>query len=210
MGTLANTLFQVMLGWIRSLSAEIWNTVSSPEGSTFFAWVGKHWIVLTVILCLLGLAADLIVYLFRWQPYRVWRSFFRRMQHSGEEPEDEPEPGDEPEPEEETGTGRRRAFFRRERDEADDGDEEEPEETPLPETKPREPEWYRNEPEGTTPIFEQAILPGKRRRVTKLFKEANEENLPGPEQLIDQYAAYRRPVYPRSWKAEEKDEEDRE
>ena len=71
MGTLANSLFRALLGWIRTLSAEIWNTFSSPEGTTLLSWLGAHWKGLAVLMCLAGLAVDLIVYLFRWQPYRV-------------------------------------------------------------------------------------------------------------------------------------------
>lgn len=78
MGTLANSLFRALLGWIRTLSAEIWNTFSSPEGTTLLSWLGAHWKGLAVLMCLAGLAVDLIVYLFRWQPYRVWQSRRRR------------------------------------------------------------------------------------------------------------------------------------
>ena len=34
--------------------------------------------VLLIALCVLGVALDLLVYLLRWKPYRVWNSFFRR------------------------------------------------------------------------------------------------------------------------------------
>ena len=78
MGTLANSLFRALLGWIRTLSAEIWNTFSSPEGTTLLSWLGAHWKGLAVLMCLAGLAVDLVVYLFRWQPYRVWQSRRRR------------------------------------------------------------------------------------------------------------------------------------
>ena len=74
MGTLANSLFQGLMGWIRSLSAEVWNTIQSPEGTTLLSWLGQHWKGIALILCLIGMAADVTVYLFRWQPYRVWQS----------------------------------------------------------------------------------------------------------------------------------------
>ena len=74
MGTLANSFFQIFLSWIRILCAEIWNTVSSEDGSALATWIGKNWLAAAVFLCVTGVAVDLIVYLFRWQPYRIWRS----------------------------------------------------------------------------------------------------------------------------------------
>ena len=80
MGTLANSVFQALMGWIRAVALEIWNTFSSPEGTTLMGWVGAHWKGLAFGMCVLGLTVDLIVYLFRWQPYRVWRSQRRGRQ----------------------------------------------------------------------------------------------------------------------------------
>ena len=74
MGTLANSIFQALMGWIRAEALEIWNTCSSPKGTTLMGWVGAHWKGLAVGLCAVGVTVDMIVYLFRWQPYRVWRS----------------------------------------------------------------------------------------------------------------------------------------
>ena len=78
MGTLANSLFQGLMGWIRTLSSEIWNTITSPEQATLLTWIGAHWKILAAVLCVLGVVIDGVVYLFRWQPYRVWRSKARR------------------------------------------------------------------------------------------------------------------------------------
>ena len=92
MGTLANSVFQALMGWIRAVALEIWNTFSSPEGTTLMGWVGAHWKGLAIGMCGLGLTVDLIVYLFRWQPYRVWRSQRRVRQserhHTKENPEE--------------------------------------------------------------------------------------------------------------------------
>ena len=96
MGTLANSFFQLLLSWIRILCAEIWNAVSSKNGSALVNWIGKNWLTAAIFLCLAGMAVDLIVYLFRWQPYRVWKS--RKLQRkrkvsnsgtSGKETEEE-------------------------------------------------------------------------------------------------------------------------
>ena len=88
MGTLASSLFRVTMGWVRTLIQEIWNTVSQTNHETLISWIGGHWKMLALILCIIGLAADLAVYLFRWQPYRVWRSSFRRRKLRKEEAEE--------------------------------------------------------------------------------------------------------------------------
>ncbi len=308
MGTLANSLFRVAMGWIRTLSQEIWNTASGADSETLISWIGTHWKMLALILCIAGLAVDLTVYLFRWQPYRVWRSFFtrrkRRKEEAEEEPEEEPrgmsvrrertagagfrgsedwpepsEPGtaedfrpqaspDWPEeagvPQEEFSAERSGDRFRntgeRFPEEAEEGsreddarripaeeerysrprtaaagrEETEGERVSRPRTAaarrevPEEDEFYRPrtaavrreipmdspyrrpvirenraEPEGTTERFEQAILPRRRRRIRELLSDGGTENYVPPDMLIDQREAYRRPVYPSSWGADE-------
>lgn len=204
MGTLANSIFQAMLGWVRSLSAQVWTTASSPESGTFLRWIGENWKLLAAGLCLVGMALDLIIYLFRWQPYRAWRSFFRRRRLAREEEEAFQEEEIDPqydymqaeaEPNRRENhstplTGPGDEFTRATEEDAW--------------SRPAEA-WERPQPERTTAAFEQAILPRKRRRVAQLLAEDAGETAT-PDQLIDQYAAYRRPVYPRSWKAEEGDE----
>ena len=100
MGTLTSSLFRVTMGWIRTLIQEIWTTVSQTNHETLISWIGGHWKMLALILCIIGLAADLAVYLFRWQPYRVWRSSFRRRKLRKEEAEEaaEADPAEEPDP----------------------------------------------------------------------------------------------------------------
>ena len=309
MGTLANSLFRVTMGWIRTLSQEIWNTVSRADSETLISWIGTHWKMLALILCIAGLTVDLIVYLFRWQPYRVWRSFFmRRKRRKEEEAEEEPEEDlreTRARADRAAGAGSPASEDWPEPPEAADGEEfrprpssdwpEEPgrlqdavpaersggrfrnvpEEVPAPEkedfrtdsarreipaeetySRPRtasvrmeepqdeevyrprtsyarreEPEddgFYRPrtasarrevpmdspyrrpvvredraEPEGTTERFEQAILPRRRRRVRELLSDSGTENYVPPDMLIDQREAYRRPVYPSSWGADE-------
>ena len=184
MGTLANSLFRGTLGWMRALFAQIWASAASPEGGTLLIWIGEHWKVLAVGLCAAGLAIDLIVYLFRWQPYRVWHSFLHRKDH------------------------------REETAEADAGEDEDfraYEEQSLTEYEPEYEEAAFEEAyepeESLTPSFEQALRPGRRRRVREMFSEEGGQDYARPEEVIDQYAAYRKPVYPRSWRADEGDEE---
>ena len=78
MGSFANTLFQLMLGWMQGIVSSVWSAFTSENGGSFFTWLGNHWIPIVLVLCAAGLIADLTVYLVRWKPYRVWRSFFHR------------------------------------------------------------------------------------------------------------------------------------
>ena len=205
MGTLANSLFLGLLGWVRTLTAEIWNAVTQPEDAALFGWLGANWKLIAVLLCAAGAVTDLIVYLIRWQPYRVWKSFFRRLKNREYEPEQEPEsaaPAAHAQAEPVRGfrfEAKRAGAYTAEK-------EPEAEEPEPPETR-RPASWGRVEPEGTTASFEQAILPQRRRRMSRLFSDGDEETQ-APDQLIDRYEAYRRPVYPRSWKTEEKENED--
>ncbi|MBR2824232.1 MAG: hypothetical protein IKE24_11170 [Clostridia bacterium] len=99
MGTLANSVFQTLLGWVRAVTLEIWNTFSSPEGTTFLEWVAARWKGIALAFCAAGAAIDLAVYLLRWQPYRVWRSRRnrRRAEREKPEPKEAEEPAGEPE-----------------------------------------------------------------------------------------------------------------
>ena len=87
MGSFANTLFTIMLGWLQGAVSAIWSAFTTPDGQSFLTWIGRHWILIAGILCAAGLAADLCVYLFRWKPFRVWKSFFTRGRDTEEQEE---------------------------------------------------------------------------------------------------------------------------
>ena len=88
MGSFANTLFTIMLGWLQTAAASIWAAFTSENGSTFFQWIGRNWIILAIVLCGIGLIVDLGIYLLRWRPIQVWKSYFNRLRHRDEETED--------------------------------------------------------------------------------------------------------------------------
>lgn len=85
MGSFANSVFSVLLGWIRTAVNEFWNILSSGEGGGMLAWIGENWKALTLILCLIGIVVDAIIYVIRWRPFQVWASFFRRIRGKGQE-----------------------------------------------------------------------------------------------------------------------------
>lgn len=76
MGSFANSLFKIMLGWLQTAVSAVWSAFTSENGNSVFNWIGRHWILLAGILCVIGLVTDLCVYIFRWKPYKVWKSFF--------------------------------------------------------------------------------------------------------------------------------------
>ena len=79
MGSFANTVFSLLLGWLKGLISMIWSALTSEGGDSFFTFIGNNWIKIVVILCAAGLAVDFAVYFFRWQPYKVWQTFLRRL-----------------------------------------------------------------------------------------------------------------------------------
>ena len=90
MGSFANTLFKAMLGWLQGAASAVWSAFTSENGASFLTWIGRNWMLVAGILCVTGLLADLCVYLFRWRPYKVWKSFFTRHRVEDTE-EEEPE-----------------------------------------------------------------------------------------------------------------------
>lgn len=87
MGSFANTLFTILLGWLQGAVSAVWSAFTSEKGNGFLTWIGDHWILLAGILCIIGLAADLGVYLMRWKPLKVWKSFLFRNRDEEGEPE---------------------------------------------------------------------------------------------------------------------------
>jgi len=80
MGSFANTFLRVLLGWVQVAAGKIWGLVTSSEGESLFEWLGRNYLTLAVLLCIAGMVADGVVHWFRWRPFEVWRSFFRRIQ----------------------------------------------------------------------------------------------------------------------------------
>lgn len=84
MGNFANTMFSVLLGWVQRTAAWLWELIGSDGADGLLGWVLDNWLGLAIVLCLAGVAIDLVVYIVRWQPYRVWRSFLQRLSAKGE------------------------------------------------------------------------------------------------------------------------------
>lgn len=90
MNAFANSLFHVLLSWMRALFGDLLSIFQSGDGGVI-SWVSRHWLFLAALLLCLGLAADAVVYLLRWRPQYVWRSKLYRLLHRQELREEERE-----------------------------------------------------------------------------------------------------------------------
>lgn len=90
MGTLADSLFNVLMSWVRALVNSIW-ALFTTDHMTLLEFLGKNWVMLVVIMLAAGLVIDWLVWLVRWKPYHLWARRVRRFLHlpSPEEEEEE-------------------------------------------------------------------------------------------------------------------------
>ena len=224
MGSFANSLFKLMLGWLQTAVSAVWTAFTSENGNGLFNWIGKRWILIAGILCAIGLSADLCVYVLRWK--RV------RKRNGAEEPETEGE--QEPTRAETTRPEPEQAY-------EPDFSAWEPEEPPAAEAiespaeqpslvtnagyvVPADSPYRRPTAKAETASAETSaeetgmltgtqgteptpIVPRRRRRinVNELFSDPEEELRPfeAPQHVIDSRKAYHDPVYPRGWKQRE-------
>ena len=65
MGSFANALFTMLLGWMQGAVSTVWNAFTTDNSNSFLFWVGRHWLIIAGFLCVFGLTLDLIVFLLR-------------------------------------------------------------------------------------------------------------------------------------------------
>lgn len=205
MGSFSNTVFSILLGWIQVLVSMIWSAFTAEGGTSVLQFIGNNWILITVILCAVGLAADFTVYLFRWQPYKVWKTFWRHLKKKKENaaPDGSAEQ-EEPRFQEET-VFRFSSNRTDPRTEEPDDDlerwrdkEELPEENQIPATVT--PAGYVV-PEDS-PYRKPANRRRRRIRINDLLGDSDdggELHYYAPRPVIDQKEAYHAPVYPENW-----------
>ena len=87
MGTFADSLFTVLMSWVRALVSGIWALFTSDH-TTVLEFFGRNWMVIAAVIIGAGLVIDWIVWLLRWQPYHLWAQRARRLLRM-EEPEEE-------------------------------------------------------------------------------------------------------------------------
>ena len=90
MGAWADSLFTVLMSWVRALVNGIWALFSSDH-TTILEFLGKNWLAIAVVLIAAGLVIDWLVWLVRWQPYHLWARRIRRLLRIPDPEEDEEE-----------------------------------------------------------------------------------------------------------------------
>ena len=87
MGTFTDSLFNVLMSWVRALVSAFWALFSS-ENTTALGFLGKNWLLIALAIVAAGLVIDWLIWLIRWQPYHLWARRARRLLRIAE-PEDE-------------------------------------------------------------------------------------------------------------------------
>lgn len=77
MNAFADWLFALLLGWTRSLFNGMWNLLTD-QGGGVSGFLRSFWLPLILILLAFGTLMDYVVWMIRWRPYFVWRSWFLR------------------------------------------------------------------------------------------------------------------------------------
>ena len=88
MGTLADSLFNLLMGWVRALVNAIW-ALFTTDHTTLLEFLGKNWVLIVVVILAAGLAIDWLVWLIGWQPYHLWARRARRFLRMPEPEQDE-------------------------------------------------------------------------------------------------------------------------
>ena len=70
----ADTVVNGMLSWLKGFADWVLRLfdLAGSGGVSPLAWLSDHWLQLLIILLIVGVAADIIIWLIRWRPYWVW------------------------------------------------------------------------------------------------------------------------------------------
>lgn len=70
----ADTVVNGMLSWLKGFANWVLRLfdLAGSGGVSPLEWLSGHWLQLLVVLLIIGVAADIIVWLVRWRPYWVW------------------------------------------------------------------------------------------------------------------------------------------
>ena len=188
MGSFANQLFALMMGWLQGIFSAVWSLFSAGGNPSWYKWFGEHWPGLALLLCLTGAAADLIVYLFRWRPIQVLKSYLHRIRKRRESAVPAPDQNHPDEASAGSDAGANR--------------EEELERSRRQALILEEEQLALSHRE----IAEESIRNSSRRRFKRNLFTENGEKAPvsmAPQELFNSHDTYHRPVYPRKWKANE-------
>lgn len=67
-----NAIVDTMLGWLKGLAGWVLRLFNLSAGGSPLKFLADNWLKLLVILLIVGVAADIIIWLIRWRPHWVW------------------------------------------------------------------------------------------------------------------------------------------
>ena len=185
----ADTVVNGMLSWLKGFASWVLRLfdLAGSGGVSPLEWLSEHWSQLLIILLIVGVAADIIVWLIRWRPYWVW---FRKKRIVVDDKEFFESDVDVPRPRPDTIVQRqetRKVPVRPPRPKSAQRRPRRVSDVPPPQTDVFEDELFRIKPaKGTRKVQEDAVfnvsdLPGaqkeKKRPAPKKRDERKEDDL---------------------------------
>ena len=185
----ADTVVNGMLSWLKGFASWVLRLfdLAGSGGVSPLEWLSEHWSQLLIILLIVGVAADIIVWLIRWRPYWVW---FRKKRIVVDDKEFFESDADVPRPRPDTIVQRqetRKVPVRPPRAKSAARRPRRVSDVPPPQTDVFEDELFRIKPaKGTRKVQEDAVfnvsdLPGaqkeKKRPAPKKRDERKEDDL---------------------------------
>ncbi len=79
MNGISETIFSFLLGWIKRIFESAWNIFSKPGNISWLYWLEKNWLMIVIMIVAAGFILDIIIWLFRWRPYYVWGTLWRKI-----------------------------------------------------------------------------------------------------------------------------------
>lgn len=79
MNAFANTLFTLILGWVRGLVSSLFALLTGEGTHGALTWLGDHWLSLAIFVIIVCTILDYLVWLVRWRPFLVWRTRLRML-----------------------------------------------------------------------------------------------------------------------------------
>ena len=70
----AYTVVNGMLSWLKGFASWVLRLfgLAGSGGVSPLEWLSDHWLQLLIILLIIGVAADIVIWLILWRPYWVW------------------------------------------------------------------------------------------------------------------------------------------
>ena len=91
-----NAIVDTMLGWLKGLASWVLRLFNLSAGGSPLKFLADNWLKILIFLLIVGVAADILIWLIRWRPHWVWfkkkrviindKNFFSR-EHDPEEDE---------------------------------------------------------------------------------------------------------------------------